>query len=132
MSTPIERLRELHKPCVMPCFDHAWVGDRQHCAGPHCLATWPCDTIAALDAHDALEAENARARILVDEYRDECVSQTFEIARLRERAMTMCYAYAGEMAARASGVEIKGFPLLDAYQRLFVELWPSDEPEAIQ
>jgi len=122
--TPIDQLRAKH-------VNKGWHGpDGPVCDG--CGSPWPCDTIAALDAHDALEAENARARILVDEYRDECVSQTFEIARLRERAMTMCYAYAGEMAARASGVEIKGFPLLDAYQRLFVELWPSDEPEATQ
>ncbi len=63
MSTPIERLRALHKPCVMPCFDHAWVGDRQHCAGPHCLATWPCDTVAALDA---LEYELDLAREAYD------------------------------------------------------------------
>ena len=31
-------------------------------------------------------AENARLRVLVDEYRGECVSQTFENARLREQA----------------------------------------------
>ena len=68
MTTPIERLRALHKPCVMPCFDHAWVGDRHHCAGPHCLATWPCDTVAALDAleeglHELLDARPTRGQL---------------------------------------------------------------------
>lgn len=33
----------------------------------------------------SLRAENARLRVLVDEYRDECVNQTFENARLREQ-----------------------------------------------
>ena len=70
MSTPIERLRALHKPCAMPCFDHAWVGDRQHCAGPHCLATWPCDTIAALEA---LEKE-----------RDSTIVEPITVAHLEE------------------------------------------------
>lgn len=53
MTTPIERLREQHRPCSVPCFTHSWVGDRAHCAKcslPDRAYTWPCDTIAALDA----------------------------------------------------------------------------------
>ena len=48
MSTPIENLRQVHRLCVVPCFDHSLVGDRAHCLT--CAVTWPCDVIAALDA----------------------------------------------------------------------------------
>lgn len=48
MSTPIENLRQVHRLCVVPCFDHSLVGDRAHCLT--CAVTWPCDTVAALDA----------------------------------------------------------------------------------
>lgn len=49
--------------------------------------------------------------------------------RLREALERMCFAYAGEMAARAAGVEIKGFPLLGAYQHAHTVLYGEDEPE---
>lgn len=34
----------------------------------------------------------------------------------------MAMAYAGEMASRAAGIELRGFPMLDAYQTFMVEL----------
>ena len=47
-STPLARLRALHEPILCPdC------GSDEHCG--YCgNETWPCDTIAALDALDAL------------------------------------------------------------------------------
>ena len=65
MTTPIERLREQHRPCSVPCFTHSWVGDRAHCAKcslPDRAYTWPCDTIAALDALEE-GLHNLQARI---------------------------------------------------------------------
>ena len=52
MTTPIDRLRELHRRCS--CWGENCGGVRpnvdanSHCA--KCIVTWPCDTIAALDA----------------------------------------------------------------------------------
>lgn len=55
-STPLARLRALHEPILCPdC------GSDEHCG--YCgNETWPCDTIAALDA---LEAER---KAVCDEY----------------------------------------------------------------
>lgn len=53
-STPIDRLRALHEPILCPdC------GSDEHCG--YCgNETWPCDTIAALDALEArLDAATA-------------------------------------------------------------------------
>lgn len=56
MTTPIDRLRELHRRCS--CWGENCGGVRpnvdanSHCA--KCIVTYPCDTIAALDALDAL------------------------------------------------------------------------------
>lgn len=46
MNTPIERLRQRHVAAGFP--------DNQCCVVLSCGLTWPCDTVAALDA---LEAE---------------------------------------------------------------------------
>lgn len=34
----------------------------------------------------------------------------------------MAMAYAGEMASRSAGLELRGFPMLEAYQSLMVAL----------
>lgn len=55
-DTPVTRLRELHRRCS--CWGENCGGVRpnvdanSHCA--KCIVTYPCDTIAALDALDAL------------------------------------------------------------------------------
>ncbi len=55
-DTPVTRLRERHRRCS--CWGENCGGVRpnvdanSHCA--KCIVTWPCDTIAALDALDAL------------------------------------------------------------------------------
>lgn len=59
---------------------------------------------AALTYIDALLADRAQLRAIAD------------------AADRMAMAYAGEMAAKSAGVEIVGFPLLDAYQALSVLL----------
>lgn len=74
MSTPIENLRQVHRLCVVPCFDHSLVGDRAHCLT--CAVTWPCDTIAA---PDALEARLDAATVLIrdtDAFLEVCDLQT--------------------------------------------------------
>lgn len=47
MTTPIDRLRELHRPCPRPNCNSLY----SHCdlCGQGAMG-WPCDTIAALDA----------------------------------------------------------------------------------
>ncbi len=68
MSTPIERLRALHKPCEPCIYTNHWFA---RTAGTHCqecLDTWPCDTIAALDAleaglHSLLDARPTRGQL---------------------------------------------------------------------
>lgn len=55
-DTPVTRLRERHRRCS--CWGENCGGVRpnvdanSHCA--KCIVSWPCDTIAALDALDAL------------------------------------------------------------------------------
>lgn len=58
MTTPIDRLRELHRPCPRPNCNSLY----SHCdlCGQGAMG-WPCDTIAALDALEA-EAEWLRAQ----------------------------------------------------------------------
>lgn len=88
MTTPIERLREQHRPCSVPCFTHEWVGDRAHCAKcslPDRAYTWPCDTIAALDAleeglHQLLDARPSRGQLMA-----RLDTLEAENARLREQ-----------------------------------------------
>ena len=59
MNTPIERLRQRHVAAGFP--------DNQCCVVLSCGLTWPCDTIAALEA---LGAENVRLRAVVDEVKE--------------------------------------------------------------
>lgn len=65
MSTPIENLRKHHKPCEPCIYTNHWFA---RTAGTHCqecLDTWPCDTVAALDALEA-ERDELRARVNAD------------------------------------------------------------------
>ena len=54
MNTPIERLRQRHVAAGFP--------DNQCCVVLSCGLTWPCDTIAALDALEE-GLHNLHARI---------------------------------------------------------------------
>lgn len=54
MTTPIERLRQRHVAAGFP--------DNQCCVVLSCGLTWPCDTVAALDALEA-ERDELRARV---------------------------------------------------------------------
>lgn len=60
-------------------------------------AEWPCETY-----------------LLATEVRD--------LQAVRDAADRMAMAYAGEMAAKAAGIDVQGFPLLDAYQAFMVAL----------
>jgi len=77
-DTPIDRLRELHRRCS--CWGENCGGVRpnvdanSHCA--KCIVTYPCDTIAALDA---LEARLDAATVLIrdtDAFLEVCDLQT--------------------------------------------------------
>ena len=75
--------------------------------------------------------------VLVADYREWEIATTpsvviallDEIERLRAAGEVICLAYAGETAARNAGIEIRGFPMLDAYQQLCRVLRLADEPK---
>lgn len=64
MSTPIERLRTEHRHCS--CWGencavkrHPEADWNSHCE--RCAVSWPCDTVAALDALEAVIAQLRKA-----------------------------------------------------------------------
>jgi len=67
-------------------------------------------TIAALTER----AERAEARVA-------------ELEALVKAADRMAMAYAGEMAAKSAGLDIQGFPLLEAYQAFMALNWAALE-----
>lgn len=78
MTTPIERLRQRHVAAGFP--------DNQCCVVLSCGLTWPCDTVAALDAleeglHNLLDARPTRGQLMA-----RIDTLQAENARLREQA----------------------------------------------
>lgn len=53
------------------------------------------------------------------------------LRRIHKAADAMAMAYAGEVAARAAGLPVVGFPLLAAYQRLMSLLWELEEASSV-
>lgn len=62
MSTPIERLRKQHELCEPCIYTNHWFARTAGIHCQECLDTWPCDTVAALDALEE-GLHNLQARI---------------------------------------------------------------------
>lgn len=110
--------------------NEACLQDRYHCnkCGGVCSMyghIGGCPGTAEFEASQAAHqaAAEARDRKEYERLRDKFESAELNAARkVVAAADMMAMAYAGEMAARAAGIEVRGFPMLEKYQALMIAL----------